>query len=324
MRVGATIACWSRWRLVLAAVSGVLACSSPAFGQSIRLDYRRSAAAEACPTAESMRAGVKALMGRDPFSPDATSTVICELDVRDEQFVARIELNDHGSPAVGARELVAPDCEALARTVRVTLTIVISGLGTAPATDPAAVTDPPNLERVPHLDRRRDNTTEVGFTGHALAGVAGSFSNQSRVGMIGVLGIGVRRRGLSAGLELHAAPETETAIEGGGRVTTRTIRGALVPCAHKGAFGGCLLLLAGRVSGRGHELDMARSVQTPNVSVGGRVAWEFDLSAAISLRAHLDLAASLTRTTLRVGPMEVWETPRAEATAGIVILGRAP
>jgi len=55
-----------------------------------------------------------------------------------------------------------------------------------------------------------------------------------------------------------------------------------------------------------------------------RGAWQHELTRRLALRAHVGADVLATTTRFDVDHMTVWESPRAEASAGIAILAHFP
>jgi hypothetical protein len=158
----------------------------------------------------------------------------------------------------------------------------------------------------------------------ALDGFVGGSSTVTGRGMNEQLLLGARLMRGRASVSLQAridAPE-EVRVSAIGTVTVTQADVSVGPCVHLSSFAGCGLASVGFVHGRGESLDAARSVTTPVLAVGLRIAWERFITNRLAVRVHLDSRAPLTRTSFEVDYMPVWESSRFEGSAGVGVLVR--
>jgi hypothetical protein len=133
----------------------------------LRFEYLRAASAADCPDSAEVRAGVVARLGQDPFSPDAESTLRCEVSGDQSRRRARIELRDAAGRTLGRRVLTSPrnDCSELAPALLVVIASasVPGGAletpepsnGRAKTVVPRAAPPPPDRDAPPATERRR-------------------------------------------------------------------------------------------------------------------------------------------------------------------------
>lgn len=99
---------------------------------------------------------------------------------------------------------------------------------------------------------------------------------------------------------------------------------SLVPCFHRGVFGGCALLSAGVLQGAGLRFSETRQLAFPFVAAGARVLADLPIVAPISLRLHADLLAPLSPTVLLVDDAEVWSSSPLAVSLGICAIVHFP
>jgi hypothetical protein len=153
-------------------------------------------------------------------------------------------------------------------------------------------------------------------------GVLGSagMSLSPTVGLTG--SVGARGRRWSLSIEGRVDLPRSASVSGG-RVTASALGGVLVPCLHLGPLAGCALALAGAVRGSGERLADARQQTTVLAALGGRLAIEVPSNGgALAVRLHIDLVASVVRTTLRVGGEPAWTAPPLSGAVGAAALVR--
>ncbi|HVN32343.1 MAG TPA: hypothetical protein VMT45_10170 [Thermoanaerobaculaceae bacterium] len=109
----------------------------------VRLDYRRLAGAERCPTQHELEAQVSEILGRRPFVRKAKRTVRCVLQGEGDGIAARVQLLDTRSGRVlGLRELssTGAGCEELGSAVALAIALAIDPLAKPPASRPPPAT----------------------------------------------------------------------------------------------------------------------------------------------------------------------------------------
>lgn len=130
-----------RWSLV--AFVGALLCTSVVHAQNarrVRFTYLRDTPNVACPDEANMRARVVQRLGYDPFADDAESTLQARISERRAGLVAQIEMVTPGANPI-AREIEARgrDCEALAESAALAISIAVDPLSFTRPVEAAAV-----------------------------------------------------------------------------------------------------------------------------------------------------------------------------------------
>jgi hypothetical protein len=122
---------------------------------------------------------------------------------------------------------------------------------------------------------------------------------------------------ISAGVEGRADLPTSQPAENGGSVTASLLAGSVVPCIHPEPMLVCWIATVGALRGSGAGVPRATDDVTPYAATGPRVGVEIDVSRTWSAGVHFDVAATLTRTTLRLDRREVWTTLPVSAALGL-------
>jgi hypothetical protein len=79
----------------------------------------------------------------------------------------------------------------------------------------------------------------------------------------------------------------------------------------------CWIATLGVLRGSGEGVPRAQDDATPYASTGPRFGVEIGLSPTWSAGVHVDVAATLTRTTLRINGRDAWTTLPVSAALGL-------
>ena len=134
----------------------------------------------------------------------------------------------------------------------------------------------------------------------------------------GLLGFGFQAGWFSLTLE-GRADATESVSVPSGTVRSSVLLGGLIPCANFHGVGLCVDVSAGALQVEG-ALDGGRHTTTPLALLGGRVQYQHAFLPWLSARAHLDLQAVLSRTTVIAGGVPVWTTGQLSGDLGLAIV----
>ena len=104
-----------------------------------------------------------------------------------------------------------------------------------------------------------------------------------------------------------------------GSVSAQLVTLALVPCAHYGRAFGCARVSWGEIIG-----EAGRARAAPYFALGARAGIEIPIAGPLELRAHFDVDAALTQTTLTILDKPVWDSPVLGVSAGLAGLVRFP
>jgi hypothetical protein len=335
------------------------AATAHAQARTVRLEYERGRGAELCPSAQELRNGVMARLGRDPFRDSDTRRVRVTITAAGNGVAATVVVRDERGRPAGERRLTSShrDCAELAAAIGLAIAIVIDPLGawgrraerwdeaaaaSQPQSAPAPVDPPGPVARpvpveLPTFTSRPEPPPEpvevrrpvpppprppVPLNWFASAGPLLSLGAAPRVVTAGLaVQVAARRGALSLALEARADYPREATV-GDGAVSAFVAAGALVPCFHLNRFAFCGVFMAGALRGGSRDLFEARSDATPWAAAGARLAVEVGLGQRWALRLQGDLLAPFTRTTLSVGAEDVWKTPPVSGAFGLVVAAR--
>jgi hypothetical protein len=305
--------------------------------RQVRLQYERQEGAAACPDEASIRTGVAARLGYDPFRAAAEDAVRATVRQSGNQLEARIELRDGLGNLRAERRLVSRrrDCSELAASVELSIAIAIDpfspgGAGGPPAADPAAPAradaaqaEPPQLAPASPAEFEATAAAAAPLTTWLAVAVLGGvgFAPAPNAGLLVAGGIGRGR--LSLALEGRAdLPAAKGLVAG--EASASLLAGSLVPCLHIDRAAVCALATAGARRVAGHDLIDARSATLPYLGLGGRLGVAFPMGERLAFGLHGDVTAPLTRTRLEVSDGVVWTSPTLAVTLALGLAMRFP
>ena len=343
--------------LAAIAVISVVAEARAAGRSSSRLVYEKGDGAARCPSEAAMRDSVAARLGYDPFDAKAKKTIAVRIVGDAAKLSARVDVTDAAGVITGTRELrsASLDCVDLASSLSLTITIAIDplassepppslalppmdpGVSSAGSDDDTSASSPdasasadaalddraksgaPADEPEPPAPAAEDVVVWPRFV--ATAGVVSSIGFGPSLGAGASVSGAVRWSSLSIGLEGRAdVPSSKVVPGGGGQVSASVLLATLVPCVHRGVVMACALGSFGALRGSGVGAG-AREASTRYAAVGGRLATNLEITSSVAVRIAIDLAATLTRTTLRYADVDVWTTPAIAGALGASLVG---
>jgi len=278
------------------ASAGAVATAAP----GVRLVYARGDGAGDCPEESTIRAGVAAQLGRDPFRDPArdgdgdaapTLTVTALLARAGDRIFGRVEVVDAANQPLGARQLDGASCAELAPALELVIAMAIEPL-IAPAAAPAPPLPPP-----PPPPSRKRRQLEARVSLGVL--VALDAAPTPALGFSMQLALTAPR--WSVGFEVRGDLPASGPARFEGSVETSMVAGFIVPCVRHRILVGCLLAGAGVERGAGSGYDQPATVEAFWAAVGARLAVELTLVDPLGLRLGVDVLAPLTRTELYVG-----------------------
>lgn len=330
------------WVSVLA-FGAILFSARGAFaGPRARLVYTRNPGAEACADEKALRDAVAARIGYDPFFPYADRTVVVAIEARGDHLAARIDLVDDQSRGQGARVIEASnrECDALFDTVALTISIAIDpralvgkpAANEAQTSPPAADEEPapPLPEAIVHpvetnapprgdVDQPQPQPSSERNARSPLrlaAGLRGEVGTVPAPTPAVSLGAAMIWPRVSLGLELSSTLPASKDVDSGGRVRGWLLRSSLVPCFRVTRLALCGVASIGRFSGSGESVTQPEDHGALFLSAGGRASLDVPLDRRFGLAIDAELGGNLQRTTLRVGPDDVWRAPPVYASLG--------
>lgn len=318
-----TIACAIAWRG---------AHAEPAPVTPIALEY---VAPAACPDEISLRAGVVARLGQDPFRGDAPRKALIDVEPTAAGFVAAIELREAGGRV--SRRAVGPaaKCEDAVAALELALAVIIDPTTGASAGDPTPITtttipspnapvpaygppvyEPPGWRTppTPAGPRVHELALIIGLVAGAHPESEGYFGVRAgyrlaphwRIGMFGRVAEG------SGTLDPERTYETRTselAVEGCWR------REFVLACGFVGA-GSKSVQVHRYTTSSGYE-DVA-DYSDPYGLVGASLALEVPLGNAF-LRPMIESAAPLPQVHVESEGVRRWDLPRAQLAFDLAI-----
>jgi len=318
-------------------------------GAGWRLTLTRAEEAASCPSAETLRAEVERLLGRQPFGEQPAGRELQVAWGRDARgFSARLALREPDGWTAGERLLVSreADCEELFAAVALAIAIAIDpwrGIGqpssspsssltpaAPPAAPPAPPPAPPPLlvaaaaagppaaaSRIQEAAPAGPKGPERGLVlGLGLAGVHGRAPDITWGGLVRG---GVRGRWGSLHLEGRVDRAAALTPASGGEVRAGVADLAVLPCVHQDPLGGCLVVTGGIVRGRGEELTGAREAWGPYVAAGVRPFVELWPGSWLGVQAWAELLVPFGETVLRLGETSLWQSPRVSFALGVAL-----
>lgn len=300
---------------------------------TVRLVYRVSADAAACPSETAFRQRVSELAGREPFAPSGDRAVECSFDAADGVLRATIILRDETGTAVAERSLRSddPSCAQLSESASLIVVMAVTRRDVWTPTDDTAYEPPPAPASMPPTEptptlhastrapvRRSAATAFVGL------GVGGYGRTTARFGGVVNLGGGLDWGRRSIELELRLDSAEHSSLPEQGAVVASTGAIALVPCMRWDRVQACAVLSAGWIRGRGDGLAIERSATTPHFAAGARLAWSEPVGDRFALRLFADVESALTRTDLLIDGARVWTSPLGAARLGIAAIAKFP
>ena len=133
-RLGYTPAVQPRALFQCHAVAILLGAGVPAYAEvprQVQLDYERQDGAAACPDATTIRAGVAARLGYEPFAEQAEDHLRATIRQSGHTLEALIEMRDSQGHLKAERRLFSRqrDCSELASSVELAISIAIDPMG---------------------------------------------------------------------------------------------------------------------------------------------------------------------------------------------------
>ncbi len=277
---------------------------------------RADARLEESGACEGVRERVLALVGRDPFTAVAATTIAVTTEASPSGASGSLSIAVAGRPA-GHRALAAASCAVLVDDLALAIAVVLASPPEAePPTRDAAVEVPPDM---PAIDLTRDADTASAWQLAMLGGAATSWGGTTAA----VVGLRVKRGALSltAGLALDSADELSVAP---GTVTVSRSELSLLPCLHVGRAAACGDVAAGWISGNTSGFASSATATMPFAALGLRLVWEQPLVDWLAVQGFVEGRVALTSNRFLIDDMAVWTGARVEAWFGIAAVAHIP
>jgi hypothetical protein len=299
-----------------------------AWAAEARLSYERAAGAESCPDIAGLRDAVRSRLGYDPFTETATASLVVSIAASDTGLRGVVKSFDASGVRVGERELTVHDetCEELVQALAVSICIAIDpeemdkdspepSEGHASQPEPASKGEPaPEATDRTREPRRRSGSKVVPFLSADLMSIAGATPN---VALGASAGGGVRIGGLSLGGEVRGFLPSVGQLETGGEFQARVLAAGLAFCWHVDPLAACGVGVVGELYGKSKEIDDPNEDSRLYAAAGARASGEIPLSDWFSVRAQLELLATLVRVTAELDDRRVWNAPPASGSVSL-------
>jgi hypothetical protein len=315
-----------------------------------RLEYVVEAGVLDCFDAAELKDAVAARLGYVPFSDDAPLSLKARVRRTANGLAAELKVEDESGARNRSLGSATRDCQELSRSLALAISVAIDPMSLmrapappgdapsppAPATEPSvsaplatppsqpSPSPPPAPPAAQPAPPTRAPTTAADDSRLRLrwlaSGHAALFTLPSPTGGAS-LGLGLRRRALWADFELRYDLPGSKSAPAGGSVHASLLAGALAACHGNRRFGICALGLVGRLAGEGQGVDVPKRASSVLAGGGLRATLELPLTAAISLRAHLDGLYVATSTNLELRGRSVWETGPLSLAPGLGLVG---
>ncbi len=294
----------------------VIIASAAAAAEPLRFEYLRLPGAESCPDQRSVERAVAARLGHDPFTSDARKFLRAVLSRDATGFAGELTLHE-GDEVLGRRQLEssADDCRELASALELAIAIAVDPQHLTRVSTPSAPAPPaaPSPAPPPPPPPRRSLAPSDAYG--AIGGrVSAGLSPLIIPGW--VAGAAVRWSHVGIGIEGRADAATNLVLAQG-RVTTSTLLGSVIPCAHLGRIAACGIMSAGTLRVTGRISPPVRRDSALLLLAGGRLELELWRFRRLTLRPFVDAQASLSRVAVLSGDEELWVTPPFTGGGGL-------
>jgi hypothetical protein len=266
-----------------------------------RLVYVVAPDAQGCPSEQELRAAANARAGHELFGDPASLTLEVNIRRAGAAHVATVVLPD-GPDGTGTRELRSDvGCAELATAVALVASLAI---------DPESILRPPPPPPPPPPPSRTWRGwvglgPRVGFGPGPLSG--GLALSGGVTGFLGGRG--------TLGAELRGLAPRDSAFEAG-QVAVTPLTLAVLPCAARGHLEACGVAAVGLVRGEGAGFTQNFTVWRPFAALGARGGVVLG-GERLRLRAFVEVAAVLPRTSFMVGEAEAYTTHGVSCTGGV-------
>jgi hypothetical protein len=304
---------------------------------TVKLSYLRADSARTCPDEQTMRRGVAARLGRQPFDAQAERLLTVRLEGRASGYAVDITVQGAGGEVIGKRSLSTErqDCDELASAMQLAIAIAIDPLHNMPT--PAAASETPAAP-TPLAEAEPPAPPAPEVQTPPPAPPPPMPEPSSRHLGVGLLLAATTEPNPSIGLTVHygnRAPHRAWAIEGrldkpseisamSGQVRTSLFSASLLLCLRPSSLDLCALGSIGNLWGRGSGYGESQSFQTPYGAAGLRLGHHFAVHRDFAIQVSGDLLGRVNTTTLLVDDEEVWTSSRVEFGLGARAVWRIP
>ena len=298
----------------------LLFCAS-ATGQeppNARLTYSVDSV-DACPDEATFRDIVASRLGYDPFQPSAAMRIEVCIEQSGTGHVGSVRALRSDASAIGERKIDTPepDCQQLATTLAVALSIMLDPFGESahvvtevsadppPRPAPSITEDPPDPPVSDRASLEEDDVDLVLAGGINLGfGSAPGFTLGLNLG----LGLRVHSLSLLAEGRIDLMP-TDATTSSRDRVEATLFSGGPTACLSVEWFLGCGSYQLGVFQGRALDVIDSRIQTSTFMSADFRGGVSVPISTALSFHALGELRVPIIRTALSIDSETVWRAP---------------
>jgi hypothetical protein len=307
-----------------------------------RLALSYTTSADECPNDQQLRATVQAELGRDPFDSHAAEQVTVVIRSQGSKLIAEITLPRRLREAARVRVLVSPrgDCRELVRALTLALCLLIDPLHVENAghseVSPTAQSAQPAASPASSIGGRKDEVARKALESaedsampdarqasrrdalRAYVQLGGLLSTglAPGIGFGAALELGVRRAGLSLGVEGRFDLSRQTAFQNGTvHVSARML--SLAPCWLPARLVACGLLSGGEIVASGSGFPVSHRGRAPLIAAGARIGFEAPLHRHLAVRVFAEAQALLNHAEVIANRSVAWEAGPLFADAGV-------
>lgn len=303
------------------------------------LDYGVAPDVSGCADAQTFGDLVAEHLGYNPFamsgSSAATGLVRTRIKSKGAGSAGTIEIFDMGGTLLGSKSLESKSCDDLGSAMSFAVALAIdptralSANKSKPTPAPLVIARTPTKQAIsdapvvspaaPKINPSSQMRVEPQL---ALGGGVAGFGPAAGVAPAFTVGFGARYGVGSLELEgRYLAPSSENVA--GGKITTTTVGGAIVPCAHVGPIFLCGQFFLGALQGSA-DISNEQGATTLFAQAGVRVGVSIPVMAMLRIEPFADGLVTLTPTTLKFLADPVWSADSFGVVGGIRIVVHFP
>jgi hypothetical protein len=312
----------------------------------VRLVYAIEPGVEGCEGEAALRRAIVDRVGYDPVDPTAATTLAVSVTRHEGRLLAEVKRVDEGGVVAGVRAIDAPEhgCEDLLQAVALTVGIAVDRIEretAAPLTEAidGGAPDAPDAAPPPPADSPPGPVAESPSpdpaspappsskapTFSVAAGMAGSLGS-APAPAVGFNALASARWGrFDLGLEGRMdLPASARADLGSGAVSTSLVGAGPEGCFYLEPFFGCALVFVGDLHAEAVGVPGTRAQDGFDLLAGARAGVALGMGAGFSLRASLDLLATLYGPTVRVLGQDAWHPSTGVGSVNFGVGWRIP
>ena len=313
----------------------------------VRLVYEVEPGAVGCSDEVALRRAIAERVGYDPVDPSAATAIAISVTRAGERLRAEVKRVERSGVVVGVRAIDAPEraCDDLLEAVALSVGIAVDRLEQEAAASPAIVNDGgasdalpapasavsarapepvlPESRPVDHVASASPSSRMPAVT--VAAGVTSSLGS-APAPAVGFNALAAARWGrFDVGLEGRMdLPASGRADLASGAVRTSFVAGGPTGCFHLEPLFGCALVFLGDLQAEAVGVAGTSEQHGFDLLAGARAGVAWGIGAGFSLRASVDLLATLYGPTVRVLGQDVWHPSTGVGSANLGVGWRIP